>query len=94
LACAGASPLRRGWTAAERTCDEVFILSALHELVDLAQPLRSYDRRLSQFDKRMRALWGACVSASLADRFPNLDAELHLYVVREYLLPLSLPPSS
>ena len=36
---------------AERTCDEVFILSALHELVDLAQPLRSYDRRLSRLDK-------------------------------------------
>ena len=77
---------------AERTCDEVFILSALHELVDLAQPLRSYDRRLSRLDKRMRALWGARVSASLGDRFPHLDIERHLCAGREYLLPLSLPP--
>ena len=77
---------------AERTCDEVFILSALHELVDLSQPLRSYDRQLSQLDKHMRALWGARVSASLADRFPHLDVDLLLSAGREYVLPLNLPP--
>jgi hypothetical protein len=86
------SPLfRLALRVAEGTCDEVFVLSAVHELVDLAQPIASYDRRLSQLDKQLRALWGTRVSATLADRFPQLDVELHLYAGREYLLPLHLP---
>lgn len=75
------SPLFRGrreWV--ERTCDQWFILSALHGLVAPDEVLAPYDRTLNAASTGERTLWARRVIASLEDRLGNLgghEFEIH-----------------
>jgi hypothetical protein len=75
------SPLFAGRRrAVERSCDEWFVLSALHGLVDPSQRLDPYDVTLNSMGLDARRQWATRVVHSLQERLGSLEGhhfELH-----------------
>ena len=75
------SPLFMGRRrAVERSCDQWFVLSALHGLVDPHQRLEPYDVTLNSMGRAARRAWAAGVVQSLQRRLGSLQGhhfELH-----------------
>jgi hypothetical protein len=69
---------RRSLPIAQATCDEVWILSALHGLVALERPLTYYNEPIPS-RRKDRAYWGAVALTSLANSY--LDLPLHLVIL-------------
>ena len=68
------SPLfRASLRLAEHDCDKVYILSALHHLVDLDCVIEPYDRVLSKMPKRARHVWGDHVADRILSRHDRHD---------------------
>jgi hypothetical protein len=66
--------------AVERSCDEWFVLSALHGLVDPTQRLEPYDVTLNTFTRDERRRWAEGMVHSLENRLGTLQGvhfELH-----------------
>ena len=73
---------------AERTADEVFILSALHGLLPLRTEVDSYDRTLAKASKRERDAWAMRVGIELRRRMAGRKFEVQIYAGRMYVDPL------
>ena len=75
------SPLFMGRRrAVERSCDEWFVLSALHGLLDPGQTVEPYDVTLNSMGRDERRRWAAAVVQSLQSRLGSLQGhrfELH-----------------
>jgi hypothetical protein len=75
------SPLFTGRRrAVERSCDQWFVLSALHGLVEPGQRLEPYDVTLNSMGRADRRRWAADVVQSLQRRLGSLEGlhfELH-----------------
>jgi hypothetical protein len=78
------SLFRAALAHAEKTADEVVILSALHAVVAPDEPLDAYDVRLEQYRKREREWWASRVVTALAGRYAGLPVELTIYAGKTY----------
>lgn len=66
--------------AVERSCDQWFVLSTLHGLVDPGQRLEPYDVTLNTIGRNERRRWAAGVVQALQERLGTLQEhhfELH-----------------
>jgi hypothetical protein len=72
-------------TYAEKHCETVLILSALHGLVELDTMLKPYDCKLG--GKKEKASWAMRVASSLIFRFGR-DSELMILAGADYAVPL------
>lgn len=79
------SPLfRLALAEAERSCDEVCVLSALHGLVPLDRVIASYDTSLYDKCADARRGWAHTAGEELGHRFSGLCVELVLYAGEGY----------
>lgn len=68
------SPLfRMSLAYARARCSSVYVLSALHGLVELDAVIEPYDRRLDDSDVAERQIWGSTVVAELEARHGESD---------------------
>jgi DGQHR domain-containing protein len=73
---------------AHATAPHVFIMSAEHGLVELDEPLATYDRSVAQLTPEQRAQLGRRVVQSLVDRFRIFEAqplEIHVFAGGPYV---------
>lgn len=85
------SPLFKAALAyAERTTDDVYILSAFHELVVPDHRLEPYDRPMAEMRKRERMAWGERVVDRLALKLPKIRPQLVILAGRDYQLPVEV----
>jgi hypothetical protein len=61
---------------AERRCAAVYVLSALHGLVELDTVLEPYDLRINTLSADERTSWGAGVIVELESRHPAGSVEI------------------
>ncbi len=85
------SPLFKAALAyAERATDDVYILSAFHELVVPDGRLEPYDRPMAEMRKRERMAWGERVVDRLALKLPRIRPQLVILAGRDYQLPVQV----
>ncbi len=73
---------------AELSCDEVYVISAFHGLVELDQLIAPYERKLMDYPKRERMAWGERVAESLLLRLPRLRVQLVFFAGVDYIGPV------
>lgn len=73
------------------TCDESFVLSALHSLVTLDTELPPYNFTMRDFRDSERQPWGEHVVVRLAAQFPDLPLEVVGLAGHQYLDYLRAP---
>lgn len=78
------SLFRAALAHAERTADEVLILSALHGVVAPNDELEAYDVRLESYRRHERELWAHRVMMALGALYPGLHVELTVYAGATY----------
>jgi hypothetical protein len=82
------SPLfRKSLAYAERRCKRVYVLSALHHLVELDQVLEPYERRLDS-TKREREIWGTITASALEPHARRAGHDLLILAGADYVRPL------
>ncbi len=72
----------------ELACDEVYIMSAFHGLVELDQVIVPYEQKLMDLPKRSRMAWGERVAAALLLRLPRLRVQLVFFAGVDYVTPV------
>lgn len=77
---------RKSLAHAERSCERVYVLSALHGLVELDCRLEPYNRRLGS--KKERGAWAHRVASHLIDRHGR-DVDYLLLAGVDYAGPLA-----
>jgi hypothetical protein len=82
------SLFRAAFAHAERTADEVYIVSALWGLVAPDAQLESYNRTLDAYGKREREAWADRIVSALAERFAGLRVRITIYAGAAYALEL------
>lgn len=78
------SLFRAALSHAERTADEVLVLSARHGLVAPVEEIDSYNLSLNSYREREREQWAYRVLCGLAKRFAGLEIELTIYAGAAY----------
>ena len=73
---------------AESTCDETFVVSAAHGLLQLDDTVIPYDRVLRELPKKERLAWGARIAGTLGSRFPGLSLNVSIFAGLEYAAPI------
>jgi hypothetical protein len=73
---------------AESTCDETFVVSAAHGLLQLDDTVIPYDRVLRELPKKERLAWGARIAGTLGSRFPGLSLHVSILAGLEYVAPI------
>lgn len=73
---------------AQRSADEVFIVSAKHGLVPLDEELRPYDRTIADLTRKDRLRWAEGVITSLRRRLPGLRLNIIVLAGKDYADPL------
>lgn len=74
---------------AEAQCGaHVYVVSAEHGLLRLAEVVAPYDTTLRDYDGRGRLIWGRGVVAQLRRGLPADGVELYVYAGRLYVEPL------
>lgn len=68
---------------AERTCDEVYVLSAKHHVLPLDQPTENYDKELPGRKAELDA-WARRTGEDLRGRFPGLGVHLVVLASKKY----------
>lgn len=83
------SPLVRGTiTYCEAEFDQTYVISALHGLVGLDDPLEPYDLTLAQMDQEELSEWGHTVLSQLAETIGDVEAQLHVFAGERYAMPI------
>lgn len=73
---------------AESTCDETFVVSAAHGLLQLDDTVAPYDRVLGDLPKKERLAWGSRIAGTLGSRFHGLSLHLSILAGLEYAAPI------
>lgn len=74
-----------------QTCDDTYILSALHGLVELDTELDPYNFTMRELKGAEQNMWASQVLTRLFDRLPGLPLEIIGLAGRAYLDPLAAP---
>lgn len=74
---------------ARATADEVWILSAQHDVLSPEAVIDPYDATLQGRRKRERWAWGSRVGHWLLEHYAGLDVQAHLYAGELYAAPVS-----
>ncbi|MCU1277094.1 MAG: hypothetical protein JWM53_640, partial [bacterium] len=82
------SLFRAAFAHAERTADEVYIVSALCGLVAPDAQLEAYERALNAYGKHEREAWADRIVSHLAERFAGLRVRITIYAGAAYALEL------
>ncbi len=85
------SLFRRSLAYAERIADEVFILSALHGLVELDHDLAPYDFSIEELRQREREQWAHQVAVRLSAAYGRAALRVIGLAGHSYLHPLAGP---
>lgn len=78
------SLFRAAFAHAERTADEVYIVSALWGLVAPDAQLEAYERALDALSKPEREAWADRIVSDLAERFAGLSVRIAIYAGAAY----------
>jgi hypothetical protein len=73
---------------AERQCEHVYVISAEHGLVQLAQVIEPYEKTMNDLSKEWRVIWGVRVWDSLRRLHPNVERRIVFYAGVEYVKPI------
>jgi hypothetical protein len=74
---------------AERTCDEVYILSASYGLLHLNSIILPYDKPMIRLSRPEQAAWGHKVVGALLALFPVMCVTFDVYAGEAYVEPLA-----
>lgn len=78
------SPLfRKSLAYAESRCEHVYVLSAMHHLLDLDKVIEPYDRRLGT-TKREREIWAIITAGALESKHKRADLQLMVLAGADY----------
>lgn len=73
---------------AEKRCDETFVVSAAHGLLELDQVVQPYDRTLRDLPKKERLAWGSRLVDAVAGRYGPLALHVLVFAGLDYLEPI------
>lgn len=73
---------------AERSADVVFVISALHGLMPLDQPIACYDFSIKEMNAGEREAWGQRIARELLRRFKGQAWELEILAGKDYADPI------
>lgn len=74
---------------ATRRCDHVYVISALHGLLDLDHVTKPYDFTMKERSKSERTHWGKQIASKLVDRYGDAF-DVEIYAGIDYASPVRM----